>query len=207
MIALFANIYKGQKGVKRKAGNPLIDTNPLARDNQNTWDRQTPVKCRKCLSIKKIHICTKRNSVQNIVGTLNRKGLSDTIVSTILRQRGVSSMSNVIPLLGYGNMPMKVKVLKRNEANENNTSIVTRDEIIQLQRELNLTNDRLHTICQLMKHKGLRTPNTRYTQILKKNVLIYLNLRSLNLKTTMALNLLLKSYYMVIILITSPKTS
>ena len=96
--------------------------------------------------------------MQNIVGTLNRKGLSDTVVSTILRQRAVSLMSNIIPLLGYGNIPMKVKVLKRNEANENN--IVTRDEIIQLQRELNLTNDQLHTICQFMKHKGLRTPNT-----------------------------------------------
>ena len=63
--------------------------------------------------------------MQNIVGTLNRKGLSDTVVSTILRQRAASSMSNVIPLLGYGNIPMKVKVLKRNEANENN--IVTRN--------------------------------------------------------------------------------
>ena len=118
----------------------------------------------------KIHIYTKRISLQNIVGTLNRKVLSDRFVSAILRQRTASSMSNVIPLLGYGNMPMKVEVLKRNEANENN--IVTRDEIIQLQRELNLTNDQLQTICQFMKHEGLRTPNTRYTQILKKESVI-----------------------------------
>ena len=131
---IVCKIYKGQKGVKRKAGNPIIDTNPLARVNQNTWDRQTPVKCRKCTSIMKIRICAKRNSVQNIVDTLNRKGLSDAVVSTILRQRAASSMSNVIPLLGYGSMPMKVKILKQNETNENN--IFTRDEIIQLQREL-----------------------------------------------------------------------
>ena len=36
---IVCKIYKGQKGVKRKARNPIIDANPLARDNQNTWDR------------------------------------------------------------------------------------------------------------------------------------------------------------------------
>ena len=158
---------QGSKGIKRKAANPIIDT--VSRKN-STWDRPTPVKCRKCLSLKKIHNCTKRNSVQNIVGTLNRKGLADTVVSTIIRNRAVSSMSNVIPLLGYGKMPMKVEILMRNEASENHT--VTRNEIIQLQRELNLTNDQLHKLCQFMKRKGLRTPNTRYTQILKKQNVI-----------------------------------
>ena len=46
---------------------------------------------------------------------------------------------------------MKVQILKRNEASENH--IVTRNEIIQLQQEINLTNDQLHKICQLMKRK------------------------------------------------------
>ena len=33
---IVCKICKSQKGVKRKAGNSIIDTNPFARDNQNT---------------------------------------------------------------------------------------------------------------------------------------------------------------------------
>ena len=79
-------------------------------------------------------------------------------------------MTNDIPLLGYGKMPMRVKILKGNESTK--TNIVTQNEIIDLQRDLNLTNDQLHSICQFMKRKGLRTPNTRYTQVLKKQNVI-----------------------------------
>ena len=79
-------------------------------------------------------------------------------------------MSNVIPLLGYGKMPLRVKILKESEAPESN--IVTQNEILNLQRDLNLSNDQLHNICQFMKRKGLRTPNTRITQALKKQNVI-----------------------------------
>ena len=44
---IICKIYKGQKGIKRKAGNPIIDT---VSHQSSTWDRPTPVKCRKCSS-------------------------------------------------------------------------------------------------------------------------------------------------------------
>ena len=75
-------------------------------------------------------------------------------------------MLNVIPLLVYGKMPLRVKILKVSEAPESN--IVTQNEILNLQRDINLSNDQLHNICQFMKREGLRTPNTRITQALKK---------------------------------------
>ena len=67
-------------------------------------------------------------------------------------------------------MPLRVKILKESEAPESN--IVTQNEILNLQRDLNLSNDQLHNICQFMKRKGLRTPNTRITQALKKQNVI-----------------------------------
>ena len=95
--------------------------------------------------------------MQIIVGTLNRKRLGDTVVLTILRHRATFSMSNIIPLLGFGKVPMKIKILKGNEDNGNH--IVNRTEkIVQLQREVNLTNDQLHEICQFMKLTHTKYP-------------------------------------------------
>ena len=108
--------------------------------------------------------------MQNFVSTLERKGISDAVVSIILRKRASSSMSNVIPLLGYGKMPLKVKIVKESEAPESN--IVTQNEILYLQCDLNLSSHQLHNICQFMKRKGLRTPNTRITHALKKQNVI-----------------------------------
>ena len=59
---------------------------------------------------------------------IKSEGTADTFVSTILRHQAAFSMSNVIPLLGYGKMPMKVQILMRNEASENHA--VTRNETI-----------------------------------------------------------------------------
>ena len=108
--------------------------------------------------------------MQNFVSTLERKGLSDAVVSNILRERASSGTSNVIPFLGYGKMPLRVKILKGDEAPE--SKIVTQNEILELQRDLNLSNDQLHNICQFMKRKWLLTPNTRITQVLKKQNVI-----------------------------------
>ena len=79
-------------------------------------------------------------------------------------------MSNVIPFLGYGKMLIRVKILKGDEAPE--SKIVTHNEILELQRDLNLSNVQLHNICQSMKRKGLHTTNTRITQVLKKQNVI-----------------------------------
>lgn len=50
---IVCKIYKGQKGIKRKAQNPSINPVPLSPYNPNNWERPTPMKCRKCLSVKK----------------------------------------------------------------------------------------------------------------------------------------------------------
>ena len=77
-------------------------------------------------------MCRKRNSVQNFASTLERKGFSNTVVSNILRERASSVMSNVIPFLGYRTMPLRVKILKGDEAPE--SKIVTQNEILELQQ-------------------------------------------------------------------------
>ena len=71
--------------------------------------------------------------MQNFASTLERKGLSDTVVSNILRERASSGMSNVIPFFLYGKMPLRVKILKGDEAPE--SKIVTQNEILELQRD------------------------------------------------------------------------
>ena len=108
--------------------------------------------------------------MKNFASTLERKGLSDAVVSNILRERASSGMSNVIPFLGYRKMSLRVKILKGAEAPE--SKIVTQNEIQELQRDLNLSNDQLRNICQFLKRKGLHTPNTRITQVLKKQNVI-----------------------------------
>ena len=82
---LVCRIYKGQRGIKRKATNPSSNPNSSTPPNPKNRQFHTPMKCRKCLCVKKVHNCTKRNTVQNIIGTINRKGLNDTVVSSILR--------------------------------------------------------------------------------------------------------------------------
>ena len=149
---LVCKIFKGQKGIKRKAGNPIASSISPTIFKPTSWQRLTPKKCHKCLSFNKVHICRKRTSVQNFVSTLERKGLSDAVVSNILRKRASSIMSNVIPLLGYGKMSLRVKILKESEDPESN--IVTQNEILNLQRDLNLLSDQPHNICQFMKRKG-----------------------------------------------------
>ena len=68
---LICKIYKCQKGIIRKAGNPIAS--PISSTYKPTsWQRFTQKKCHKCLSVNKIHICGKRNSVQNFVSTLSR---------------------------------------------------------------------------------------------------------------------------------------
>ena len=152
-------------GIKRKAGNPIAS--PISSTYKPTsWQRFTPKKCHKCLSVNRIHIYRQRNSVKNFASTLERKGLGDAVVSNILRERASSGMSNVIPFLGYRKMSLRVKILKGAEAPE--SKIVTQNEIQELQRDLNLSNDQLRNICQFLKRKGLHTPNTRITQVLKK---------------------------------------
>ena len=64
-----------------------------------------------------------------------------------------SRWSSSISFLGYGKMPLRVKILKGDEAPES----ITQNEILELQRDLNLSNNQLHNICQLMKRKGLHT--------------------------------------------------
>ena len=155
-----------QKGIKRIAGIPMATSISPTNFKPTSCQRSTPKKCHKYMSVNKIHICRKRNSVQNFVSTLEGKGLSDAVVSNILRQRASSSISNVISLLGYGKMPLSFKILRGCESPESN--IVTQNDIIELQRNLNLSNDQLHNICQFMKPKGLHTPNTRITQVLKE---------------------------------------
>ena len=54
-------------------------------------------------------------------------------------------------------MPLRVKILKGIEASESN--IVTQNDLLVIQRDLNSTNDQLH-ICQFMKRKELQTTNT-----------------------------------------------
>ena len=93
--------------------------------------------------------------MKNFASTLERKGLSDAVVSNILRERASSGMSNVIPFLGYRKMSLRVKILKGAEAPE--SKIVTQNEIQELQRDLNLSNDQLRNICQFMKREGLHT--------------------------------------------------
>ena len=65
--------------------------------------------------------------MQNFVSTLERKGIGDAVMSNILHKWASSGMSNLVPFLGYGKMPLRVKILKGDEAPE--SKMVTQNEI------------------------------------------------------------------------------
>ena len=63
---LIFKIYKGQKGIKQKAGNPIATSISPTYYKPTSWQRSTPKKCHKCMSVNIINICRKSNSVKTL---------------------------------------------------------------------------------------------------------------------------------------------
>ena len=77
--------------------------------------------------------------------------------------RAQFGMMNLILLLRYGKNAAQSKIMKGGKASESNN--VSLDEILELQRDVSLSNNQLHNVCRFMKHKGLHTPNTQNTKL------------------------------------------
>ena len=177
-------IYKGNRGISsaNRQHNVMEHLEPnmnlLSLDSPDYsppterlfGNVETAYKCTKCYSNRMVHRCSRENAIKNTVLYLEKEGIADEVIASLLNIRAERQKQPDV-CLPSGPSGLNVRLLNGSNGSLFPLPSVAEEDLIQIQQEIGLSDNSLHRLCQWLKMHGLRTPSSKkVTTELKESV-------------------------------------